>query len=377
MADCQDVTLHSGRMRNCQAGHVSRVVTRGSAASLAHQWPVPELLQSVPPRNHYLYRSEPLARVFDLEEIFPGVDPASVRLPRRQAGSPQGLGITLITDYTLSARAWLPSAAIVDLLGEFGVTNGAARTTISRLARRGVLEGRRDGRYSAYRLTDPAAANLSNGAREIAAFGAAPESWDGWWTLVAFSIPQEENTQRRAIREHLRWRGYAPLYDGVWVAPHPLTDQERTALAGIAFGAMSVFRAQHLELETGATRNPVDAWDIAGIAKQYTTFIRRWNRRLPRIAAGKISGIAAVRLRTEVMDTYRRFPVLDPLLPIELLPPDWPRARAREVFVGVYDGLAEPAQEHVRAIVARTADGEHLQIRAHTVAEMGAGVGKD
>lgn len=315
--------------------------------------------------------------MFNLGEIFLDSDAASVRLPRRQVGSPQGLGITLIADYTLSARAWLPSAAIVDLLGEFGVTTGAARTTISRLARRGVLEGRRDGRYSAYRLTDPAAANLSNGGRGIAAFGAGPESWDGWWTLVAFSMSQEESTQRRAVREHLRWRGYVPLYDGVWVSPHPLTDPERTALAGVAFGAMSVFRGQHLELETWATRNPIDAWDIAGIAKEYATFVRRWSKMLPRITAGSISGNAAVRLRTEVMDTYRRFPVLDPLLPIELLPPGWPRARARELFVAVYDGLAEPAQEHVRAIVARVADGEHPHIRAHTVAELGTGVGHD
>ncbi|WP_342768797.1 PaaX family transcriptional regulator [Allorhizocola rhizosphaerae] len=315
--------------------------------------------------------------MFELEEIFPDAEAGSVRLPRRQEGSPQGLGVTLIADYTLRARAWLPSAAIVDLLGEFGVTSGAARTTISRLARRGVLEGRRDGRHSAYRLTGPAADNLSNGGRDIATFGAGEEPWDGWWTLVAFSIPQEESTQRRAIREHLRWRGYAPLYDGVWVSPHQLTAGEQAELARVAFGAMSVFRSQHVELATGATRNPIDAWDIAGIVKQYTTFIRRWSRLLPRITAGAVSGSAAVRARTEVMDSYRRFPVLDPLLPIEFLPPGWPRARAREVFVAVYDGLAEPAQEHVRALVARAADGPHPQIRAHTVAEMAAGVGDD
>ncbi|WP_374202889.1 PaaX family transcriptional regulator C-terminal domain-containing protein [Saccharothrix sp. S26] len=49
--------------------------------------------------------------------------------------------------------------------------------------------------------------------------------------------------------------------------------------------------------------------------------------------------------RTEVMDTYRRFPALEPLLPLTLLPPDWPRARAREVFLAVY-----PAREHVRTV---------------------------
>ncbi|MFW6690695.1 PaaX family transcriptional regulator C-terminal domain-containing protein [Streptomyces sp. MAR4 CNX-425] len=314
--------------------------------------------------------------MFDLEEIFRDADATSVRLPRRQSGSPQGLGTTLVGDYTLSTRAWLPSAAIVDLLGEFGVSGPSARTTISRLSRRGVLEGRRKGRHSAYRLTDAAAANLSNGGREIAAFGAGTDSWDGRWTLVAFSMPQEKSTRRRAIREHLRWRGYAPLYDGVWVSPHPLTTREQAALAGLAFGAMSVFRAQHLELETGAARNPVDAWDLTGIAKQYTAFVRRWGRLLPRVTAGTISGTAAVRLRTEVMDTYRRFPVIDPLLPVGLLPPGWPRTRAREVFAAVYDGLAEPAQAHVRAIAARAADGAPSQIRAHTVAEMGADIVK-
>lgn len=58
--------------------------------------------------------------------------------------SGQGLAETLIADYAFPARAWLPSAAIVALLGEFAVTGGAARTTISRTAR-GVLEGSRQG----------------------------------------------------------------------------------------------------------------------------------------------------------------------------------------------------------------------------------------
>ncbi|WP_325049193.1 PaaX family transcriptional regulator [Micromonospora deserti] len=308
--------------------------------------------------------------MFSIDEIFPDGGPESVRLPRRQAGSPQGLGVTLISDYTIGARAWLPSAAIVVLLGEFGVSNGAARTTISRLARRGVLEGSRQGKHSSYRLTEPAVANLSRGGLGIAAFAAGPGSWDGSWTLVAFTMPQEETTQRRAVRDHLRWRGYAPLYDGVWLSPHPMTAEERTGLEGLALGGMSVFRAQHLQLETQANRNPVDAWDIAGIAKEYTGFIKRWSRLLPRITAGAVTGAAAVRARTEVMDTYRRFPVIDPLLPIELLPPGWPRARAREVFVAVYDGLAASAQDHVRAVAASVAEGPHAQIRAHTVAEM-------
>lgn len=158
------------------------------------------------------------------------------------------------------------SAAIVALLGEFGVTVGAARTTISRLARRGVLEISRQGRYSSYRLTKEAAANLWSGGGSIAAFTAHSDSWDGFWTLIAFSIPEEHSTRRRALRTELRWRGCAPLYDGVWVSPQPLTPRGRAELSALALGMISVFRAQHLELETGADRNPVEAWDLHGIA---------------------------------------------------------------------------------------------------------------
>jgi len=312
---------------------------------------------------------------FELEEIFPEKVSEGVSLPRRQAGgSPQGLAVTLIADYTLRERGWMPSAAIVALLEDFGVTSAGARAAISRLARRGVLEGSRRGRQSLYRLTPPVVADLVHGGRSIAGFATPSDPWDETWTLVVFSIPEEESTQRRALRDQLRWRGYAPLYDGLWVSPHPLSRDLEAQLAGVSLGAVTAFRAHHLELKAAIARSPVEAWDIAGVAQNYKTFIRTWSRLLPRIAAGRVSGVAAVRARTEVMESYRRFPVLEPQLPIELLPPDWPRARAREVFVAVYDGLAEPAQEHVRAVVARIADGLDLAIQTHSVADMSAGV---
>jgi phenylacetic acid degradation operon negative regulatory protein len=313
-----------------------------------------------------------LVTVFTIEEIFPDETAGSVRLPRRQAGSPQGLAVTLIADYTMSTRAWLPSAAIVALLGEFGVTSGAARTTISRLARRGVLEGSRQGRHSSYRLSQPAIDSLSIGGGGIAAFAANQEAWDGWWSLVTFSIPQEVSTQRRTLRDALRWQGYAPLYDGVWVSPRAMAEEELNAMTAVTAGSLTVFRARHLDVKAQAASNPIDAWDIAGIARQYELFNRRWGRLVPRIAAGRITGAAAVRARTEVMDTYRRFPTIDPLLPIELLPPRWPRAHARELFVAVYDGLAAPALAHVRAVVAQVTDEPHDEIRPHTIAEMTA-----
>lgn len=316
-----------------------------------------------------------MVNLFDIEEMFPGDGVGSGRLPRKQTGNaPQELTAILMADYTFPARVWLPSAAIVTLLGEFGVAEGAARTTISRLARRGALEGRRQGRHSSYRLTEEVATDLWNGGSSIAAFTTHSDSWDGHWTLIAFSVPEEHSARRRALRTALRWRGCAPLYDAVWMSPHPLTPNGHAELAALAHGKISIFRAQHVELEGETGRNPVQAWDLRGITGQYQAFIRRWKSLIPRIAAGAMTGAAAVRARAEVMNSYRRFPVLDPLLPIDLLPSGWPRARAREVCVAVYDGLAQPAQEYVRAVVARYDEEPRLDILAHTIAAMSAGI---
>lgn len=314
-----------------------------------------------------------MIKPYDIEDIFPHAE--SVQLPRRQTGnSPQGLAVTLLADYTLRTGAWLPSAAIVALLAESGVTPGGARTAISRLARRGVLEGSRQGRHSSYRLAQPAALSLSAGGKNILSFPARAEAWDGFWTLVVFSLPQDKSAKRRALRSQLRWMGYAPLYDGFWVSPRDLTHRTKAELAEVDVGALTVFRATQVELGTATWRNPLDAWDIAGVGQQYQAFVDQWSPVLDRVRAGRVFGAEAVHARTQVIDTYRRFHLLDPALPIRLMPAGWPRERARHVFVAVYDSLATVAEEHVRTVAGSCGGGRQSDISAHTSVEMLAGV---
>ncbi|MET8117706.1 PaaX family transcriptional regulator C-terminal domain-containing protein [Micromonospora sp. NPDC005189] len=316
-----------------------------------------------------------MASPFDIDEIYPDDGDHPLRLPRRQIGnSPQGVAVTLLADYTLRTRAALPSAAIVALLAETGVTTAGARTAISRLARRGVLEGSRLGRRSSYRLSRAAAANLSAGGNWILVSTTSTARWDGCWTIVAFSLPQDRSTQRRALRAQLRWLGYAPLYDGLWISPHELTPPARAQLDQLTLGAVTVFRGQQSALDSTSHRAPIEAWDIEAISRSYEAFLRRWTPLLPRVVSGQVDGAAAVRARTEIMDTFRRFPVLDPQLPVELLPEGWLRRPARELFEAVYDGLGAPAERHVRAVVARFTDGAEPGIQAHTTAEIIAGV---
>ena len=150
----------------------------------------------------------------------------SVDLPRSQVGSPpQHLLITLLADYWSGQAEPLPSGALVRLAGEFGVTAVGARAALSRLARRGLLAYSKVGRNTYYGLTERTAEALEASRHRVLSFGERPPPWDGYWTVAAFSLPEERRDLRHSLRAQLRWLGFAPLFDGMWVSPRtPATE---------------------------------------------------------------------------------------------------------------------------------------------------------
>jgi phenylacetic acid degradation operon negative regulatory protein len=289
-----------------------------------------------------------------------------IRLPRMQQGpQPQHLLITLLGDYWYGRSEQLPSAALVALLGEFGVSQVAARAALSRLARRGLLEVSKEGRRTYYSPTARAAEMLSGGIQKIMSFGIAAHPWDGQWRIVVFSVSEERRDLRHAARGRLRWLGFAPLYDGVWISPHDVAADAARILGDLGVTSYSVLSAT---VPPGVAQglDPLGAWDLGELRAGYDAFIEERERLLERAKEGAISTNEALVARTEVMDTWRHFPNLDPELPMELLPGDWPRKRAHDVFAQLYDQLGPLAEIRVRQIVARFAPDLAPLVRHHT-----------
>ena len=271
------------------------------------------------------------------------------------AQRPPRLLLTLLGDYWWQRTEPLPSAAIVALLAEFGVSDSAARAALSRLTRNGLLVTSRSGRRTFARLSSRAAGILDDGARRIFSFGAQAEPWDGMWSLVAFSIPEDNRAARDALRKQLRWLGFAPLYDGLWVSPRDHAAGVVSDLKELGITTATAFRATAVPGTGNAfsPHIPARAWDLAGLRQRYEHFTGFAERLRDRTAAGKVPPMDALVARTRVMDEWRAFPALDPDLPAELLPPAWPRAGARELFITCYDMLGPLAAQRVRQIIAR------------------------
>jgi phenylacetic acid degradation operon negative regulatory protein len=270
--------------------------------------------------------------------------------PGAAAQRPPRLLLTLLGDYWWRRTEPLPSAAIVALLGEFGVSDSAARAALSRLTRNGLLVTSKSGRRTFSRLSSRAAAILDDGARRIFSFGAASQPWDGMWSLVAFSIPEDNRAARDALRKQLRWLGFAPLYDGLWVSPRDHGAEVIGCLKDLGITTATAFRAASVPAECDI---PGRAWDLDGLRSRYEQFLSFAGLLVETTAAGRVAPIEALIARTRVMDEWRAFPGLDPDLPAELLPSAWPRARARELFIACYDMLGPLAAQRVRQIIAR------------------------
>src|SRR5580704_2713984 len=115
----------------------------------------------------------------------PEIAPANGRLPRSQVGTtPQHLLMTLLGDYWSGRTEHLPSAALVELLAEFDISEASARAALNRLTRRGLLLSSKRGRNTYYGLHPRALALLQDTAKRIVSFGTdETRLWDGAWTI--------------------------------------------------------------------------------------------------------------------------------------------------------------------------------------------------
>lgn len=245
----------------------------------------------------------------------------------------------------------LPSAALVELLADFGVTDAAARAALSRLVKQGLLASSKSGRNTFYGLTAKASAVLDEGKSRIFEFGAGTQRWSGEWTLVAFSIPESSRSTRGSLRTRLRWLGFAPLYDGVWISPYDRHEQALGELRSLGITTATAFRAT---VPDGGSDGglPRTAWNLGEVTELYEDFIVSTRALRDQLGTGLLDDTSALVERTRLMDAWRAFPAVDPDIPEQLLPDGWPRPEARELFLATYDSLGDPATARVRKVIA-------------------------
>jgi phenylacetic acid degradation operon negative regulatory protein len=258
-------------------------------------------------------------------------------LRRRSVGAPAARStlLTVLGEYLLQRPEGAWQEGLIAALNTLGFSLSAARQAVIRSTREGWLEGERVGRRSRMRLTPSSAGLLRDGARRIYGFG-GPVSWDGRWLLVVLRVPEPRRELRHQLTTQLAWAGFGSLGNGLWITPH--VDREALIKAEEPAQLLS-FRAELGAL--GGTERVLDeAWDLPGLREHYEQFIDDFAQTAPS------TGAETFAAQTAIVHAWRRFPFIDPDLPDDLLPRDWPRRRAYELFRGHHERWAAAAQSH-------------------------------
>ncbi|WP_345286155.1 PaaX family transcriptional regulator [Streptomyces gulbargensis] len=242
----------------------------------------------------------------------------------------------------------VPVAALIRLLAVVGVDAPSVRSSVSRLKRRGLLLARRTADGAAgYALSEEARRLLDDGDRRIYA-RTEPKLSEGW-VLAVFSVPEAERHKRHLLRSRLGRLGFGTAAPGVWIAPARLYEETRNTLERLGLSAyVDLFRGDHLGY--AATAGAVARWwDLPAIAALHEEFLaahepvlRAW-----RTGSGG-SAEDAYRDYLYALDSWRRLPYADPVLPSELLPADWPGRRSAEVFTALHELLRDRGAQCVR-----------------------------
>ncbi len=254
--------------------------------------------------------------------------------------------LTLYGDYLLKRGGEISIAGLIELLNQVGLSDQAVRSAVSRMCRGGLLKVRRIRRGSFYSLAPRGYDLLNKGTQRI--FERKNSNWDGTWSVVTYSIPETMRAARDRLRLELGWLGYGALSEATWISPYDLTQEveELAQRVGVKDYIYSFLVRHH-----GSTR-PSDivsrCWDLGRIHQRYAHFVAEYRPRLEkhieRLARGETiePGECFVE-RFNLIHEYRRLPFFDPDLPEDLLPDNWLRPQAADLFRDYHDRLADKA----------------------------------
>jgi phenylacetic acid degradation operon negative regulatory protein len=269
----------------------------------------------------------------------------------------QDMIFTLYGDYIRhrGGEAW--TGSLIELLGLFGLSGQAVRSTLSRMSQKGWLESRKVGRYSFYAQTPKLLKLLEEGATRI--FQPRCDPWDRRWYLLTYSIPESKRHLRGRLRQRLLWLGFGVLNQATWISPRDLRAEVEQVLDALrARPYVEFFTSEHLGFSS-AKEIVARCWDLKRLNDYYAAFIARYDPLFQEFQARLVAGDSlepqeCFVQRFMLIHEYRSSPYVDPNLPLELLPDDWLGERATRLFQQVHNLLVENAEAFVDLVFAKS-----------------------
>lgn len=246
---------------------------------------------------------------------------------RTTAASARSLLLTILGEFVHSRDGSAWTGTLVAALGALGVEEKSARQTIARTASQGIIASERHGRRVRWQLTDDGSLLLAEGTERIYSFLRSRHTWDGQWLVVAAAVPESQRSTRHKLRTRLTWLGLGCPTPGMWIIPDAdKEDEVQAALTDLDLADRAFAWVGRRAAGTDPASLIDAAWDLAEVRTRYQEFSADFEERA--VEDDSEAFVAQV----ELIQAWRSFPFVDPDLPAELLPPDWPGPAAATLF---------------------------------------------
>src|ERR1700681_1343559 len=250
---------------------------------------------------------------------------------KREPSRTGSIVITVFGDAIVprGGSVWL--GTLLEFFKTIDIDSSVVRTAMSRLAADGWFEREKVGRNSFYRLVKRERQTFDIATKHI--YGAPVSDWTGRFELLLIG----NGSHRDAAREALKNAGFGSPLPGVWVAPSGVPIPEEAA---------SAIRLEVSAEDDSGRRLLSESWPLDRTADAYLKFmktfapLRSWIDRRERL-----SDVDAFTARILLIHHYRRVVLRDPLLPMALLPADWPGRAARPLCGDLYRGLLGASEQ--------------------------------
>jgi phenylacetic acid degradation operon negative regulatory protein len=262
---------------------------------------------------------------------------------------PQSMMFTLYGDYIMHRGGEIWVGSLIRIAAQFGLSQQAVRSALSRMSQHGWLKVRRVGNRSYYGASARTRRLLEEGKRRI--FAHRVEPWDHQWHLLVYSIPERKRELRTELRKQLAWLGYGPLSSGSWICPHRIDDDISALVEGLGISdCVETFTATH----HGASDDrglAARCWDLTSIDRRYEAFLSKYQPLFEDVRSrSELVPSECFVHRFLLIHEYRKFFFIDPELPAELVPAGWHGFQARDLFHAFHDLLAEPANDYFDSV---------------------------
>lgn len=222
----------------------------------------------------------------------------------------------------------MATSSLVELMEALQIPAPLTRTALTRLRKKGVVVAAERNGMSGYEVNSHAARMLERGDRRIH----NPRSMKAQdlWCLVSFSLPESERERRHQLRRQLRWVGCGMVSPGLWVAPDYLRQEVQEILESLGLADRAVLFTTSRPHVAGNLQEVVaNWWDLEAISALHRDFIEFHEH----INAAEVSADAQTfATYVNMIDRWRTIPYLDPGLPADCLPSDWPGGHGVATF---------------------------------------------